>query len=239
EDGIEDPEKIGIRKVITLLLASWDKVSQVTVANCFRHCNIRGVRQEPRAEDALLGDDAGSDSDSENNAEAVQLSVSGQVIDQEAEGALEASIAQLNYSPRMNVQFLLNNPQETEVAETEEVSIEDIVELLGLDEEDEPEIGMEKVADKIITGLAASMAATTLGQWTDQQGGLDASRRKLVRDALRIVEQAAREQRNKGLKQTTIPEMFEKQKLKDKANAIIIDSDSSSDDEEDDDTDDD
>ncbi|KAL9940025.1 hypothetical protein V8E36_000730 [Tilletia maclaganii] len=230
-------------------------VKPSTIQNCWRHCDIRGVRQEE--EDVQLeqaGAQAGGDNSSSQNADVdiqmeegndqgeedeeeeddeeeeeievededdedevevidapsvkLELSDTGEVIDQRAERDLAAAIDRLKIHSAMDLDFILNPPGENdEPIITEADAINGIIELLQQSStEEEPEVTlMEQPKVSLLEGLSAAKA---LGVWVDQQDDLSPEQSVRTRLALRAIERAIRTRQTKSAKQTSITQFF-------------------------------
>ncbi|KAK0519606.1 hypothetical protein OC834_007324, partial [Tilletia horrida] len=103
-------------------------------------------------------------SESSSSNGELQLSASGQVIDEDAEAELEESIVRLNYRSHMDIQFLLNNEDEAQIAAdwtAEEImDMTPILESVLADDDEEPKITMVAVAQTVVPTQEALNACT-------------------------------------------------------------------------------
>ncbi|KAL9933035.1 hypothetical protein V8E36_008290 [Tilletia maclaganii] len=184
---VPDAGKVGIRVAIQLAVEAWAQVKTQTIVNCWRHCNIRGIREEAPDSDGM-----NTDSD-EDSVVAVrpETSPSGEVIDQDAEGPLGESIQRLKLHNAVGIEELLNPPGENVVDEPK--TEEDIVEMLkDNDEEDEP-VFVEVIPDEPVSAIEALNAAKVLRQWLDETDKLSLPEVTHARQALKRVERGAYE----------------------------------------------
>ncbi|KAE8264820.1 hypothetical protein A4X09_0g6849 [Tilletia walkeri] len=256
EDGVSNPGKIGIRRAITFLKDAWDRISQTTILNCWMHCNILGVHQEPMSpvlpparvlqepvtpvlpardlpedggneniesseqEGIVISDDDDEEEDEEQEDEEeeeevvethapvrLELSSTGEVIDQEAERELRESISRLNIHNPMSIDFLLNAPGENETAAPD--TEEDIINMLKLTStEPEPLLSAAETAKDIISHSAALKAAKLLSDYTDQQEGLTTEQASGARLRLKTLERLARSQMDNSMVQSKLTSFF-------------------------------
>ncbi|KAL9931813.1 hypothetical protein V8E36_009363 [Tilletia maclaganii] len=138
----------------------------------------------------------------------LELSDTGEVIDQRAERDLAAAVDRLKIHSAMDLDFILNPPGENdEPIITEADEINGIIELLQQSStEEEPEATlMEQPKVSLLKGLSAAKA---LRVWMDQQDDLSPEQSVRTRLALRAIERAIRTRQTKSAKQTSITQFF-------------------------------
>ncbi|KAE8240346.1 hypothetical protein A4X13_0g7846 [Tilletia indica] len=218
-----------ILDTIKAVAAAWkDGVTDVTIANCFQHSRVKvfGPIENPNRSVSTVAEpetsghapvrqeslDPELSPQAADHAPVRQESLEPELPAREEEQLLEAEldkvIAQMGYSNRMSIAFILNqeNEERTDALPTDDEILE-AAESTPFDEEGKEADAVE-ARRKEIPHKEALYAAKILEEWAYQQDDLAKAEHSNIDRALRSVRRLAFRLRSEKQEQKQIPDFF-------------------------------